>query len=44
MLFEATITILLLMGGFWAVAVWASFEEDTKKVPSSNSLKRKAAA
>ena len=44
MLWEATIAMLTLMGGMWAAAVWASFQEDTRKESRSNSMKSKAAA
>ncbi len=44
MLFEATMAILTLMGGMFAAAVWASFQEDTTHEFRSDSKKRKSAA
>ena len=44
MLFEATMAMLILMGGMCAAAVWASFQEDTTNDARSGSMKRKDAA
>jgi hypothetical protein len=43
MLWEATMVMLTLMGGMWAAAVWASFQDETKKELSSQSHEKKAA-
>ncbi len=44
MLFEATIAMLLLMGGMWGAAVWASFQEEPRENFRSVSFKKKIAA
>jgi hypothetical protein len=43
MLWEATMVMLTLMGGMWAAAVWASFQDETKKELSAQSHEKKAA-
>ena len=44
MLLEATIAMLTLMGGMWAAAVWASFQEDSRKESRSDAMKTKVVA
>ena len=44
MLWEATITMLMLMFGMWAMAVWASFKEDSNREVNAISQERKQAA
>ncbi len=45
MLWEATSALLVLMGGMWGAAVWASFREDsTGPVTQECSVDRKQAA